>query len=209
MQRLTNRLVINDGESSVSGLAAPYYDGTPDSQTILPDGTIERLMPGCFDACLDKIKRGEMTTHCYFNHNTDKSLGATPETLSLWSDKDGLHFACSLDMDDPDAQKLNRGAKRKEFKGTSFGADTNLQTGMKYSRENGRLVRSIHSFSRLWDISPVYLPVYHKTGFTIRSLEKSLEEINGIEAEAAAWFADQAAMEETKRRIERNKNLRH
>lgn len=208
MQRLTNSVVETSGEKSIRGLVAPYYDGTPATQTELPDGTIERLMPGCFSDCVAKTKTGEMTVHMYFNHNTDKALGATPDTLTLSEDRTGLWADATLDLDDPDAQKLQRGTTRKLFKGMSFGAAANERNHVKYSKENGKLVRSVVKFHTMWDVSPVYLPVYKSTGFTIRSLEQSLQEINRIQDEAKVWFEEQERMEETRKRIEANKKLR-
>jgi HK97 family phage prohead protease len=133
-------------------------------------GFRELIKPGAFDEVIKDDVRA------LFNHNEDLVLGRTTAgTLRLSIDERGLHY----EIDPPDTQlardlliSMRRGdVNRSSF---AFGID---RDGQEWSEDDeGRVIRTIHNFKRLHDVSPVTFPAYQAAESSIRSLQEFKEE---------------------------------
>ena len=90
----------NKKPAGITGYAAVFYDGTPNTEYELCDGLRERIMPGAFDRAMSEGHdvRG------LFNHDANMLLGRTTSgTCRLSVDSRGLKYDIPLDQNDPDA----------------------------------------------------------------------------------------------------------
>ena len=90
-RRCTSGLVeCRQGDGSngmISGYAAVFYDGTPETEFELWDGAVERVFPEAFKAV------GESDVMALFNHQPSLVLGRSgAKTLRLAVDKKGLRY---------------------------------------------------------------------------------------------------------------------
>lgn len=130
-------------------------------------GWREKILPGAFADVLDGDTRG------LFNHNPDKILGRTPETLRLAEDETGLTY----EIDPPDTQyarDLQVSIERGDVDQSSFGFEVDEESWISPSDEEPLPIRVIHKIRKLWDVSPVVFPAYPQTSVAVRSMAETL-----------------------------------
>ena len=131
-------------------------------------GFREQIKPGAFDPVMDNDVRA------LFNHNDDHVLGrSTSGTLTLGLDAAGLTY----DIDTPDTQQardLVTLIKRGDVSQSSFGF--NVDEDKWDEDDDGRIVRTIITFKKLWDVSPVTFPAYPQTDVAARSMTAFMEQ---------------------------------
>lgn len=146
-------------ERKIAGLAAVYYDGTPETEYELWAGARERIMPGAFDRAI-----AEDDVRGLFNHNPDHLLGRTPKTLRLRSTSDGLEY----EMTPPDTQ-IARDVQVNLDAGNLSGSSFAFEILEEEWRDEGDgEVREIRA-TRLYDVGPVTYPAYEATTAGLRS----------------------------------------
>lgn len=155
-----------EGEGSrLSGYAAIYYDGTPDTEYEFWSGFVERIMPGAFDRAIR-----EDDVRGLFNHDPHQILGRTRSgTLSISSDDKGLRY----EIEPPDthvAGHVVEAVRREDVTGSSFAF---LVTDEDWRMEDGVRVREIQGV-QLFDVGPVTFPAYEATEAEVSS--RSLRE---------------------------------
>ena len=139
-------------------------------------GFRETIRPGAFDNVLTDDVRA------LINHDSTLILGRTGAgTLSLASDENGLHYT----IEPPEtryAADLMQSIRRGDVSQSSF-AFTIDQDSWKED-EDGRVIRTIESVRRLYDISPVTFAAYPDTDVAVRSLADHNRE-QGTQAQTA------------------------
>ena len=150
------------GPPKIEGVAAVFYDGTPDTEYELPWGdSVERIMPGAFDRALKE----KDDVRALFNHNPDWVLGRTTAgTLALSVDKVGLRYAA----DTPDTRMgldVTTSIGRGDVSGSSFAFKV---TDEDWSTEDEVDIREITGV-RLFDVSPTTYPAYESTTTGLRA----------------------------------------
>ena len=129
-------------------------------------GFREIIMPGAFDGVLNDDVRA------LFNHDPNFVLGRTSSgTLELSSDDDGLRYL----IDAPNTQTIRdlviEPMKRGDITQSSF-AFRIARDGDEWAEDDeGAIVRTIHKFQRLFDVSPVTYPAYNNAKSATRSLQ--------------------------------------
>ena len=163
----------DDGENRISGYAAVFNRLSENL-----GGFREKIEPGAFDDVMDDDVRA------LFNHESHLILGRTKaDTLQLEADDNGLRYR----IDPPDTQyarDLITSIKRKDVTQSSFAFRVNDDRWDE--DDDGRLVRTIKSFKRLYDISPVTYPAYPDTTVATRSMDSYQKTLLGDLALIAA-----------------------
>ena len=154
----TVELRDDDGQQRISGYAAVFNTLSENL-----GGFREQIAPGAFDPVMGDDVRA------LFNHEPHLILGrTTADTLQLELDATGLRYR----IDPPDTQyarDLVKSIERQDVTQSSFAfrvADDSWDED-----DDGRLVRTIKQFKRLYDISPVTYPAYPDTTVAARSLD--------------------------------------
>ena len=153
-----------DDKTTINGLAAVYYDGTPATEFKLWDGAVERVMPGAFDSAIGE--RADVLG--LWNHDMSLVLGRTSSgTMKLRSNKAGLDY----EIDPPDTQAgrdLPVLLKRGDVKGSSFGFRVTKEV-WRDSEDGKTEIRELHAVE-LRDVGPVTLPAYTSTTSGVRTV---------------------------------------
>lgn len=155
----TVELRSDDGEQRISGYAAMFNTLSENL-----GGFREQIHAGAFDRVLTDDVRA------LFNHDPSFILGRTTAgTLQLDADATGLRYR----IDPPDTQyarDLHKSIERGDVTQSSFA----FQVGEDDWSEDddGRLIRTIHSIKRLFDISPVTYPAYPDTSVAARNIDQ-------------------------------------
>ena len=125
-------------------------------------GFREKIAPGAFDGVLGDDVRA------LFNHNTDLVLGRTKSgTLRLSVDSSGLVY----EIDPPDTQAardLIASMQRGDIDQSRFAFSVDEDDWQE--DDEGRVIRTILKFRRLYDVSPVTFPAYPDAKVGLRSL---------------------------------------
>ena len=154
----------DDGENRISGYAAVFNQLSENL-----GGFREQISRGAFDSVLDDDVRA------LFNHEPNLILGRTrANTLQLEIDATGLHYR----IDPPDTQyarDLTESIKREDVTQSSFAFQ--VEDDHWEEDDDGRLIRTIKQFKRLYDISPVTYPAYPDTTVAARSMDIYKREI--------------------------------
>ncbi|WP_174889455.1 HK97 family phage prohead protease [Candidatus Williamhamiltonella defendens] len=129
-------------------------------------GFRELIKPGAFDGVLNDDVRA------LFNHDANFILGRTMAgTLALSVDERGLQY----DISAPDTQTIRdlvlAPMQRGDIDQSSFGFRVAQDGEHWYEDDEGIVIREIHRFSRLFDVSPVTYPAYQDTDSAVRSLK--------------------------------------
>ena len=147
-----------DNEQHISGYAA-VFDTLSDNL----GGFREKILPDAFDDVMNDDVRA------LFNHETHLILGrTTSDTLQLDLDETGLQYT----IDPPDTQyarDLIKSIKRRDITQSSFAF--RVEDDKWEEDDDGRLIRTIKKFKRLYDISPVTYAAYPDTAVAIRSMD--------------------------------------
>lgn len=155
----------------IRGIASVYYDGTAATEYKLWTDTVERIMPGAFDAALERDD-----VRALFNHDSNMVLGRTPKTLTLSDSPEGLRY--EIDPADTGvARDVTEHIRRGDVSGSSFAF---LVTDEEWRKEDKVTIREIRGVE-LFDVGPVTYPAYESTTAGVRS-------VDGVE-EARAAFA--------------------
>lgn len=146
----------DDGTQTIKGHAAVF-----DSLSENLGGFRERIEAGAFDNVLGDDVRA------LFNHEPDNILGRTTSgTLRINQDDTGLVY----EIDPPDTQlgrDLVISMQRGDITQSSFGFVVDQDDWSE--DDDGRVIRTIKSFKRLFDVSPVTYPAYPDTDVALRS----------------------------------------
>ncbi|MGF2654858.1 HK97 family phage prohead protease [Serratia marcescens] len=129
-------------------------------------GFREIIKPGAFDDVLNDDVRG------LFNHDPNFILGrSTSGTLKVSVDERGLQY----DIEAPDPQTIRdlvlAPMQRGDINQSSFAFRVARDGDRWYEDEEGVVIREIHKFSRLYDVSPVTYPAYQAADSAVRSLK--------------------------------------
>ena len=129
-------------------------------------GFREIIKPGAFDDVLNDDLRG------LFNHDPNFILGrSTSGTLKVSVDDRGLQY----DIEAPDTQTIRdlvlAPMQRGDINQSSFAFRVARDGDRWYEDEEGVVIREIHKFSRLYDVSPVTYPAYQAADSAVRSLK--------------------------------------
>ncbi len=167
---------------TIEGVAAVFYDGTPETEYELPWGdSVERIMPGAFDRALKE----KDDTRGLFNHNADKVLGRTASgTLRLSVDKVGLRYS----IDPPNTQTASEVVtliERGDVTGSSLAFKVTDEEWKTVDEVDIREIQGV----RLFDVSPVTYPAYDKTTTGLRA-ESPCDEAR---ASWETWQAEKVA----------------
>lgn len=143
----------DDGKATLVGLAAVF-----ESLSENLGGFREQIMPGAFDDADMSDVRG------LFNHDANFVLGrTTSDTLELEITKKGLRFEIDL----PDTQTIRdlvlSPIQRGDVDQSSFGFQVAPGGSSFDEDEEGRLIRTITKFLRIFDVSPVTFPAFQDT----------------------------------------------
>lgn len=154
-----------DDGKTIIGHAAVY-----DSLSENLGGFRERIKPGAFDSVLNDDVRA------LFNHDSNLVLGRTKSgTLRLSVDEKGLRY----DITPPDttaANDLMILLERGDVDQSSFGFI--VEDDSWDEDEDGRMIRTINKFKRLFDVSPVTYPAYPETDVALRRLDEVKEKLD-------------------------------
>jgi len=169
----------------ISGYGAVFYDGTPNTEYVLWDGMVERIMRGAFDGALSRPDdvRG------LFNHDPNQLLGrSTAGTMRLAIDDVGLRF--EIDTDDTQVgtdtvKKIRRG----DLSGCSFSfLTTDEEWRMEKLDGKETWIREVRGVE-LFDVGPVTFPAYTATSVGVRSQKILRALARGDEDEARQALA--------------------
>ena len=120
---------------------------------------VERIDQRAFDKVLSRSREATaVDTRALWNHNSDYPLGRWPETLVLAPDERGLRYEFPFGRASY-AQDLRYNIDDGIVKGSSFGF-TVAPGGERWSKENGRNVRTVMEIDALYDVSPTTFPAY-------------------------------------------------
>lgn len=158
-------------------------------------GFVERIEPTALDGVLERSD-----VMAVLNHDNSRGILARSRygvgSLTLSVDDKGLRYAFSAPktaLGDECLEYLRRG----DITQSSFAFTVKEDSWAK--QEDGTYIRTIRSFDRLFDVSPVYEPAYFGTDVSCRSFEdfKAAEERKEAEAKA-----EQERLEQEKREAE-------
>lgn len=161
--RLPMEVREEDGEVRVEGYAAVF-----DQEADIAGLFRERIAPGAFS---DAIGRDDVVF--LWNHDADTVMARTRSgTLHLEENDRGLKMRASLDMTDPDVQRIYPKMKRGDVDKMSFAFFAEKQ---EWDDTDDVPLRTITQ-ARLMDVSAVTWPAYDGTEIGLRSLEEARQE---------------------------------
>lgn len=180
MERRFAQVEVRAKDGKITGTASPTYNGSPDTEYELWEGTYERFSAGAFDNHLES----KPDIVGLFNHDPNAVLGRTPDTLKLRTDSKGLHY----EIDPPDTQvarDLMTSIARGDIRGSSFAFTAD---DVEWRLDGGKSVRLIKR-AKLYDVSVVTSPAYGGSTCHLRSSDKATLERERDEYESAKRFA--------------------
>ena len=155
-------------------------------------GFVERIDPGALDGVIE-----QSDIMAVLNHDASRGILARSRygvgSLTLSVDEKGLRYtfdAPHTALGDECLEYLRRG----DITQSSFAFCVKEDSWEK--QEDGTYVRTIKSFERLFDVSPVYEPAYFGTNVSCRSFDEFKE----AEAKAEEEARQKAEQEEKERR---------
>ncbi|HTU15642.1 MAG TPA: HK97 family phage prohead protease [Solirubrobacterales bacterium] len=153
----------DDGDSfTIVGMAAVFND-----LSVNLGGFREKIDRGAFR----KVLRKDPDCYCLLNHDGNLILGRTHAgSLSLREDGKGLAYE-TTPGDTSVARDAREWIDRGEINQSSFGFRV-ADDSWEEDPETGVLIRTIHEFSELYDVSPCVYPAYPTTDAGLRSLDK-------------------------------------
>lgn len=145
-----------DGGVTLAGFGAVFMRY---SQNL--GGFVEQIAHGAFD---DVLKRSGNNVQGLVNHDPNWLLADTEsETMRLAADTVGLAYEMDLDMNDPDAVRAVAKVRTRKMRGSSFSFTTPPGGDTWTLTEQGFPLRTISTFSGLYDVGPVGSPAYLDT----------------------------------------------
>lgn len=178
------RLEEVDGQRRIVGYAGVFNQLSEDF-----GGFREIIEPGAFSSALE---RGD-DVRALINHDVNMILGRTSNsTLNLKQDDHGLRYEI-IPPDTSYARDLLTSLDRGDIDQSSFGFRVSID-GDRWDMINGRTIRTLIDFKRLYDISPVTFPAYPVTSAEARAMAVELkQQTAGGGASSAATTGDEAA----------------
>jgi HK97 family phage prohead protease len=136
---------------------------------------VERIDSRAFDKVLARRGDDGVATRALWNHNSDYPLGRHPETLTLTPDEKGLRYEFPFGRASY-AQDLRFNIDDGIVKGSSFGFVV-APGGERWSKEQGRNVRTVMEIEALYDVSPTTYPAYPESDVAVakRSFHHAME----------------------------------
>jgi len=131
-----------------------------------------------------------------FNHDPNIVLGRTEKTLKLLIDDNGVRY----EIEPPNTSQANdlmESISRGDVRGSSFGFTVKTDRWIKPKTEKGLWTRTVTSFDRIFDISPVVFPAYEATDTMLAKRSLGLEK-DKIEREFEKAQQDKAVEEARK-----------
>ncbi len=172
-----------DGRAVIKGMAIVYNRLSVDL-----GGFRERIMPGAFDAVLNR-QRGRADLVSYYNHNPDILLGRESSgTLTVGTSYKGVWFEVMPPASRADIMEL---VARRDVRGASFTFSVDKGGEGFTTDENGRAIREIRS-ATLYELGPVVQPAYPATSVAVamRSLSAWLDSLGIPEVTPQTSTAD-------------------
>ena len=172
----------------ITGYAARFYDGTPETEYRIGENMVERIAPTAFD----DISRDVIST---FNHDLNQILGRqSAGTLSLEVDERGLRYSVPIDENDPDHQHVAAKIKSGAVAGSSFWFSIEKETR---STEGDLQVFQLDAVN-IFEAGPVTQPAYSGSSSELRAEAaepQETEEPAAEETDAAQADLDYATAE--------------
>jgi HK97 family phage prohead protease len=182
------RFIADDGSNpKVAGHAA-VYNAPSNPIPSRAGGFTEILAPGAFG------KSDLRDVKLLIEHRGLPLADTGSGTLSVTADERGLAFEGMLDPTDPDAARVIPKLSRGTLRHMSFAMYV-ASKGDKWESRGGTVYRTIHTISKVDDVSIVTRPAYNDTSAVLRSLDAFLESVETVD--------DVKATDETKAAIER------
>ena len=162
----------DDQPRGIRGTAAVFFrEDDPDgTQYLLWQDVYERIMPGAFDAALERPD----DVRCLQNHDPRMLLGrSTAGTLRLSVDDDGLLY----EVDTPDTtagRDTLVSLERGDMTGSSFSFVAEKVSWREETDDDGKTIwyREVEQV-RLFDVSPVTFPAYTGTAAGVRAMRSA------------------------------------
>ena len=158
----------DDESPKITGYAAVFYDGTPNTEFDMSDWfaepTVERIMAGAFTRAIQ-----EDDVRALFNHDPNLILGRNKAgTLRLSQDGKGLYY----EVDPPDTtngEDVIKSLRRGDVTGSSFAFIVHEDNWRKVKLDDDSplKIREIVDVE-LWDVSPVTYPAYEGASSGVR-----------------------------------------
>lgn len=124
-------------------------------------GFVEQIEHGAFN---DVLARSGNNVQGLVNHDANWLLADTESmTMRLLADVVGLAYEMDLDMSDPDAVRAVAKIRTRKMRGSSFSFTTAVGGDDWTLTEQGFPLRTIRTFSGLYDVGPVGSPAYLDT----------------------------------------------
>jgi len=177
-----------EGETTIAGYGAIFYDGTPATEYKLADNIVERIHREAFEG----IEAGDVIST--LNHDPNFLLGRTSAgTLRLTVDDVGLRYEIPIRDDDIDHQKVVSKLRAGDLDGSSFWFQIEKE---EKTIEEDTTVYSIRGLN-LVEVGPVVLPAYQATTAELRSDHvgeriRDAEVLEEPQPEAAEPVADES-----------------
>jgi HK97 family phage prohead protease len=156
-------LIERNGQHSIQGYGALYYDGTSGTEYQLDDNLFERFSKGAFDRPLAEKQNIEVR----YNHSQDYVLGDTSNTAEVKVDERGLRYSVPFDSNDPDHAKVKAKIEKHLIKGSSIAG----VPVYRFDRENGKDIAWVVSMKTIRDLGPVNSPAYKAAPAMMRNAE--------------------------------------
>jgi len=157
------RAATDDEPAKIVGVAAVFYDGTPQTEYRV-GGYTERIEPGAFDQAVR-----EDDIFALFNHQEDMVLGRRKAgTLDLTIDQRGLNYVITP-SNTTISSNLVEMIRRNEVTGSSFSFRPRHK-GERWE-QNGRDQPVIRTLTDVMvrDVGPATFPAYKATETSLRS----------------------------------------
>ena len=153
---------IGEGEDMQKREIIKGYFSVFNSDFVMWDGYVERIMPGAFDECdLSDVV-------CLYNHEDEMLLGRSVNgegTLVIGFDERGGYF----EVEKPNTSTGNdvyENIRLKNIRGCSFAftiGEQNVEYDVLQSDGSKATIVSINKVKRLYDVGPVLNPAYKET----------------------------------------------
>lgn len=119
---------------------------------------VERIDPKAFDRVLSRRGPDSVEPRALWNHDANYPLARYPDTLTLSVDERGLRYEFPFPRTTY-GQDLRANIEDGIVKGSSFGF-TVAPGGERWSKEDGRSIRTVTEIADLYDVSPTTFPAY-------------------------------------------------
>ena len=174
IEKRYSNLELRSDDKKISGYAAVFYNGNPDTEYKLWQGCKERIGKDAFR----NLIQSDDDVIVSFNHDMVTLLGRrSAGTCRISIDDIGLRFECDFDAADPDHVRVSRKIQKKEVTGCSFAFTTNSDS---WTEEGSEKVRTLNDVN-VYEVGPVIFAAYSGTSVGIRSEGNDVEARSSFE----------------------------